>query len=65
MYVRQLDVSLDPIKQTVLTEAHIMQSLMVNNCSGGFSCSSTMMAAVVIETADKHTFRVKEKKHSH
>ncbi len=41
MYLGQWDVSLDPTQQTVLT-VHIMQSTI----SG--SCSSTVMAAVVI-----------------
>ncbi len=56
MYLGQWDVSLDPIKQAVLTEKHILQSNIVNNCSGGGS-SSTGMAAVVIAIAHKHTFR--------
>ncbi len=63
MYLRQWDVSLDPIKQTVLTEAYIMQSTIVHICSGvGGSSSPTVLAAVVIAIAHKHTFRVKEKK---
>ncbi len=49
MYLGQWDVSLDPIKQTVLTEIHIMQSTLVYNRSGGRgTSSSTVMAAVVI-----------------
>ncbi len=35
MYLGQWDVFLDSIKQTDLTEAHIMQSTIVHNCSGG------------------------------
>ncbi len=34
LYLGKWDVSLDPIKQTVLTEAHIMQSTTFHNCSG-------------------------------
>ncbi len=34
VYLGQWNVSLDPIKQTILTEAHIMQSTIVQNCSG-------------------------------
>ncbi len=34
IYLGQWDVSLDPIKQTVLTEIHVMQSNIVHNCSG-------------------------------
>ncbi len=49
-YLGQWDVSLDPIKQTVLTEVHIMQSTIVRNCSGR-GCSSTGMAAAVILTS--------------
>ncbi len=57
MYLGEWDVSLDRIKQTVLTEAHIMQNTILHNFSGGvgLSGSSTVMAA------HKHTFRVKEK----
>ncbi len=57
MYLGQWDVSLDHIKQILLTEAHIMQGTIVHDCSGGrgVSSSSTVMAA------HKHTFRVKEK----
>ncbi len=61
MYLGQCDVFLDPIKQTTLTEVHIMQSTIAHNCSGGGSSSSTVMAAVVIAIAHKHTFRAKEK----
>ncbi len=61
MYLGQWDVSLDPIKQTVLAEVHIMQSNIVHNCSGGGggSCSLPGMAPVVIAIARKHTFRLK------
>ncbi len=31
----QWEVSLGPFKQAVLTEVHIMQSTIVNDCSGG------------------------------
>ncbi len=62
MHLGQWDVSLDTIKQTVLTEAYIMQSTIVHYCSGvGGSSSFIVMAAVVIVIAHKHTFRVKEK----
>ncbi len=54
MYLGQWGVSLDPFKQTDLTEIHIMQSNMVHNSS------STGMAAVVIAIAHKHTFTFKE-----
>ncbi len=55
MYLGQWAVSLDLIKQTLSTEAHIMQCTIVHDCSGGVSSSSTVMAA------HKQTFRVKEK----
>ncbi len=62
IYLGLWDVSLDPIKQTVLTEIHIMQSNIANNCSGGGGGNSysTWMAAVVISITHKHTFRFKE-----
>ncbi len=34
MYFGHWDLSVDPIKQTVLTEVYIMQSTIVHNCSG-------------------------------
>ncbi len=34
MYLGQWDASLGPIKQAVLTEKHILQSNIVNSCSG-------------------------------
>ncbi len=44
MYSGQWDDSLGPIKQTFLTEIHIMQSTLVNNCSGdGGTSSSTVI----------------------
>ncbi len=51
MYLGQWGVSLDPIKQTVLTE---IQSNMVHNSS------STEMAAAVTAIAHKYTFSFKE-----
>ncbi len=66
MYLGQWDVSLGPIKETVLTKVHIMQSTIVHNCSEkGGTFSSTGMSAVVIAISHTHTFRVKEKKHNH
>ncbi len=47
MYLGQWDVSLDPIKQTILTEAHILQSTIVHNFFRGGSSLSTVMATVV------------------
>ncbi len=63
MYVfRAVGVSMDPIKQRVLTEVHIPHSTRAYNCSGwGGSSSSTVMAAIFIAIAYKHTFRAKEK----
>ncbi len=50
MYLWQWDVSLDPIKQKVSAEMHIMQSNIVYNCSGqgGGNSSYVGMAAEVI-----------------
>ncbi len=62
MYLGQWDISLDPIKHTIVTEAYIMQSTLVHYCSGVRGSSSfTVVAAVVKVIAHKHTFRVKEK----
>ncbi len=63
MNLGQWHVSLDPVQQTVLTEIHIMQSNIVHNCSGRGvgNNSSTWMPAVIIATAQKHTFRFKER----
>ncbi len=60
VYLGQWDVSLDPVKQTFLTELHIMQSTI----DQGGSSSSTGMVAVVMVITHEHTFRVK-KAYSH
>ncbi len=61
MNLGQWDVSQDLVKQT---EMHIMQSNTVHNCLGkgvGVN-SSTLMAAVIIAIAQKHTFSFKEQR---
>ncbi len=66
MNLGQWDVSLDPVKQTVLTEIHIMQGNIVNNCSGGGGSNlSTWMAAVIISIAQKAHVPLQRTEHIH